>query len=1206
MNTFNVIIHGNLDDIRGDSVVYFLERVPSGSCNIWVSGTTGSLSGNPIINHVDGDFTASISQMNWSDQENSNGNQFFVDVYNSTNPSFDIVIYPSLEANWYNWIGTNSASQNLINSGIPIFISHYNDTQTNLNSGSFYGFHPCITIGWGNYLSGNSGSYGNQLEFFDTVIDGANLSQSILLYGDNKGLTTTEQSLYLNNYNLSVNSLYAPVSLAAKYVNLVQALSSSYDPTSINTQIYYNYDVNNRAKFIFDARQYLRQVSTYSSSGWTPTQGFGLAQIQNYTGSNFTMPNLTSSYDLSTLGAGTPLYINVTSQSAQGPYTFTWVNYNQSYYKNTIIKANGRTIYSGTDASFKWYPDMNSNSVAITFYTQLINGKLSTPESNSIINLGATKKIVGNFERLKYGYACANDGTYIAVSSVNNDQYVALNGIVDVFQYDKIYNTYSNKFLIKKLVSPIKFTVLLATEDNTEYDGDGLAGKLFLDTEYSSSYDVLTPQVLSTTDTDVNYPSSNIDTEKPNLNDLIVGSEYAPFTNDPMDLEVESVFNLVEAYSDNFGKSLSLYNNLLAVGCPNFTITFVNGDLYTGGSVDIFDLNSWQSGVPYYPVASLTSDGELTFGESVSFSQAPTSSGSLYLAVGSSGAYEGYGAVYIYKRQNNDNTSWTLIQTLYGSAKNSYFGGAVKFDQSGNNYTLVVGNSNTTNNNTNVYVYEMNNDVWTLNTTFSPNHNIPQTLPYLNNLSPIIVSDNTNPNTNDGFGNSVSIYGNDLIIGSPNDTYYSEFVDGDIKIRGAVYFYRRCTPTNWRFVNKSWGNVETLVNNNLGYNVDIYNGYAVATVFKPYTKFTADYINNTLTKRFDCNPIDIYNNVLGQVLIYDYNISSSNWDILFTQQKVKDYNYPYLNYGFSTALYNQSFVVGAPCLVSDYTNFGINFSSSIQGYAYIYNLNNLQTNHPVGNVFYNDGKIILSNSGSIFNSLMKDKVDSTNPLYDLKYKTSLSLYEKQIVCTINPNEFNTSTNPTSMVNNSFFGFENLDRLLKYASKVVYNDYYWWNYITFNVVEQSLFNMYTENYDIVNTKIDSYYNELSSSYFGWDVDGNDKINFRDMTLIWKYFTNTLTQDDVFKLIEPKSARKTLTDIQYYIQNNVIVRKYGQINPMFFDYAYSSSIDTTGSYLAPYITTVGLYSGADLVAVAKLAQPIKNGGEFPLNILIKWDL
>jgi hypothetical protein len=62
----------------------------------------------------------------------------------------------------------------------------------------------------------------------------------------------------------------------------------------------------------------------------------------------------------------------------------------------------------------------------------------------------------------------------------------------------------------------------------------------------------------------------------------------------------------------------------------------------------------------------------------------------------------------------------------------------------------------------------------------------------------------------------------------------------------------------------------------------------------------------------------------------------------------------------------------------------------------------------------------------------------------------------------------------------------------------------------------------------------------------------------------------------------------------------------IKPEFFDYEYSSSVDTTGSYLAPYITTVGLYSGTELVAVGKLGTPIKNSKDFPINILVKWDV
>lgn len=56
----------------------------------------------------------------------------------------------------------------------------------------------------------------------------------------------------------------------------------------------------------------------------------------------------------------------------------------------------------------------------------------------------------------------------------------------------------------------------------------------------------------------------------------------------------------------------------------------------------------------------------------------------------------------------------------------------------------------------------------------------------------------------------------------------------------------------------------------------------------------------------------------------------------------------------------------------------------------------------------------------------------------------------------------------------------------------------------------------------------------------------------------------------------------------------------------DYFNSSSVDPTGSYLAPFITTIGLYDdNGDMVAIAKLPQPIKNLPDYDLNFLIRFD-
>ena len=67
---------------------------------------------------------------------------------------------------------------------------------------------------------------------------------------------------------------------------------------------------------------------------------------------------------------------------------------------------------------------------------------------------------------------------------------------------------------------------------------------------------------------------------------------------------------------------------------------------------------------------------------------------------------------------------------------------------------------------------------------------------------------------------------------------------------------------------------------------------------------------------------------------------------------------------------------------------------------------------------------------------------------------------------------------------------------------------------------------------------------------------------------------------------------------------------QINPNVFsgfgEYDYSSSLDTTGSYLAPYITTIALYDDdLNMVAVAKLPQPIKSMPDYPLNFIVRFD-
>jgi hypothetical protein len=58
--------------------------------------------------------------------------------------------------------------------------------------------------------------------------------------------------------------------------------------------------------------------------------------------------------------------------------------------------------------------------------------------------------------------------------------------------------------------------------------------------------------------------------------------------------------------------------------------------------------------------------------------------------------------------------------------------------------------------------------------------------------------------------------------------------------------------------------------------------------------------------------------------------------------------------------------------------------------------------------------------------------------------------------------------------------------------------------------------------------------------------------------------------------------------------------------FEHYDFSGSMDSTGSFLAPFITTIGLYDdNCDLVAIAKLPQPIKSESDMPVNFIVRFD-
>ena len=132
-------------------------------------------------------------------------------------------------------------------------------------------------------------------------------------------------------------------------------------------------------------------------------------------------------------------------------------------------------------------------------------------------------------------------------------------------------------------------------------------------------------------------------------------------------------------------------------------------------------------------------------------------------------------------------------------------------------------------------------------------------------------------------------------------------------------------------------------------------------------------------------------------------------------------------------------------------------------------------------------------------------------------------------------------------------------------------------------------------------------------------GGEKENAFDAFDLSYKSTITIYENE-FLLVVGEDEFNASTNPSSYTETNVVtgsinttfegVRKWRNSEKYqkaeFSNYEYSSSIDPTGSYLAPYITTIGLYdNNMDMVAVAKLATPIKSTPDLPVNFLVRID-
>ena len=731
--------------------------------------------------------------------------------------------------------------------------------------------------------------------------------------------------------------------------------------------------------------------------------------------------------------------------------------------------------------------------------------------------------------------------------------------------------------------------------------------------------------------TEANNPISASEPIATESSSLVFYSEYN-ITIDK-DLYTASIEN-------GYGVSLDMYEKYLAVGSPYLTeVTRTTASFITASwaMVEVYDLAQIEWTANSASAAAFTVDdpdiGSLlvetgSFGMAVSINKD-------WLAIGSPYYSGSNGIVYLYKNQTvGNNYSWSLFQKITPTyaVDQSQFGFSLKLDKSDSphSYSLIVGCGNPQN--TSAYLFEYRNNAWSQSYVFAPTYDVypmtfnPEYYPQPNNLT---------METTNGFGYAVGIYDNAVIVGEPWDRAFYEYSGSTIYQQGSAYIFERCKGFDgWQLVLKTYGTPTTLYNNRMGWSVDMFSGSAAVGIPKiDVDGMSSCYIGGTLNQLHYCNA-DLQTLLAGQAMLLQKDTGSGVWGITNVYQRKKKYLSPYRDYGFDVAIADESMVVGAPMYMFDINrqiNIEVTRSSDtnlddLTGKAYIYNLHNLRDQFHIGNVFYRNGKIVIMTSGSVFDGLFYAPVNTYTYEYDLEFKSQHTIFEKQVICTVDPGEFNVSTNPTAVVQspsildvnqNGIFDYQDIDVILSYmqykntAILGLPTSTNWSSSIVKTDDEISLLNYYKANTDDSTTP-----QLISESLLRWettdtemqttlDLNEDFRIDYRDMNIMWKYFTHRLTQENYAMFITPSCHRRLFSDVMDYL--NGLSQKFAKpaIKSDFLDYERLTVFDKTGSFLAPMATTIGLYNGLEMVAVAKLGTPIKITPELPINFVVKMD-
>jgi hypothetical protein len=692
--------------------------------------------------------------------------------------------------------------------------------------------------------------------------------------------------------------------------------------------------------------------------------------------------------------------------------------------------------------------------------------------------------------------------------------------------------------------------------------------------------------------------------------------------------------------SAQFGASVSHDQGILAVGAPGVN----NG----AGAVYIYRQKQFGAtscmGIPTSSFWSQISS------ESGSCSIIVTESGSLF---------------EIYDEQNtpyfvSGNFSWEWEATITSSTPGDRFGYSVAVSSDkilvGTNITSSAGYASLF---TASYTGTCPTASWSRYKTFVGNEDYAD----LSRTTPFTFVEVPQPV--DGFGYKVAMDGNHLAVCAYYDKGFTPYASSNItQSLGAVYFYSfgtdaACSVYDCTLRYKTFGDRSVTQNSNFARSVTLSNGIAAVGYVADKTVWPVNYATGSLILdgwTLTSTSSQDESLSLGRVSIFSYDSQTVTWDLVRTMKRNKEKDSPFYNYGWSTALSDSNsgsmfLAVGAPVFNYPQNLSTYNYiltssladstfmSASIHGAAFVYDMGRFENNPKIGNVFYRNGQLVVTSPEENYKTIMSS---TGSHGFSLAYQGTHTIYEHEYLVSVTPSQFNYSTNPASLANypmlldvnqDGVFDMADVDLILRFLNQQRFytvndtddngivleqdtlKDESWWNNDILQTESEDV--LYLETLaGVAGTAVGAYDGILTEDIYNFiksnlidskilDIDGNGSIDIRDGGLLLNYYLETLTDSKLDSLIDPSSTRRYYNVIKDYIDRYAGKKKF-EVSPTFSNYIESSSFDPTGSYLAPYITTIGLYNDDNqLLMVGKLGRPIKNLIDWPVNIIVRFD-